>query len=252
MKTILITGASSGIGAALARVQAQLYAKTGVTFLLWGRDEARLNEIAAQCRALGAVAMTEAFDLRDVQGFVARLDAADAATPIDLAIFSAGLGGTASNDALAEAPERAQAIAEVNFVAPVAGANAIAAAMARRGTGQIVLIGSISESYPLPMAPTYAASKAGLRMFAEALGLRLKKHGVVVSLVSPGFIDTPMSRRVTEPKPFLMDADKAARIIARKIDARARVIVVPWQFRVMRAFTDLLPRALVRWVISRA
>jgi short-subunit dehydrogenase len=247
-KTILITGASSGIGAALARA----YAKAGVTLLLWGRDEARLNQTAAQCRALGAAAMIQSFDLRDVTGFVARLAAADAATPIDLAIFNAGLGGTAADDAFAEAPETAQAIAEVNFVAPVAGANAIAAGMAKRGAGQIVLIGSISESYPLPMAPTYAASKAGLRMFAEALGLRLKKHGVVVSLVSPGFIDTPMSRKVTEPKPFLMDADNAAAIIARKIEARARVIVVPWQFIVMRAFTDLLPRAFVRWVMSRA
>lgn len=247
-KTILITGASSGIGAALARA----YAKAGVTLLLWGRDEARLNQTAAQCRALGAAAMIQSFDLRDVTGFVARLAAADAATPIDLAIFNAGLGGTAADDAFAEAPETAQAIAEVNFVAPVAGANAIAAGMAKRGAGQIVLIGSISESYPLPMAPTYAASKAGLRMFAEALGLRLKKHGVVVSLVSPGFIDTPMSRKVTEPKPFLMDADNAAAIIARKIEARARVIVVPWQFIVMRSFTDLLPRAFVRWVMSRA
>jgi len=73
-----------------------------------------------------------------------------------------------------------------------------------------------------------------------------------VSLVSPGFIDTPMSRKVTEPKPFLMDADKAARVIARKIAAGARVIVVPWQFTVVRAFTDLLPRALVRWAMSRA
>jgi short-subunit dehydrogenase len=251
-KTILLTGASSGIGAALARAQAQLYARSGVTLLLWGRDEVRLNETAAQCRALGSAVSIQSFDLRDIAGFVARLAAADTDTPIDLAIFNAGLGGTAAKGAFAEAPETAQAIAEVNFVAPVAGANAIANAMAERGGGQIVLIGSISESYPLPMAPTYAASKAGLRMFAEALGLRLEKHGVVVSLVSPGFIDTPMSRKVTEPKPFLMDADKAARIIARKIQARARVIVVPWQFTVMRTFTDLLPRALVRWVISRA
>ena len=101
------------------------------------------------------------------------------------------------------------------------GANAIAAAMAGRGRGQIVLIGSIAESFPLPMAPTYAATKAGLRMFAEALGIRLAKHGVGVTLVSPGFIDTAMSRQVTEPKPFLMSADKAAAIIARGI-ARAR------------------------------
>jgi hypothetical protein len=69
--------------------------------------------------------------------------------------------------------------------------------------------------------------------------------------VSPGFIDTPMSRQVTEPKPFLMEADKAARIIARDIALGVRAIVVPWQIRMVRAVTDLLPRALLRWVMSR-
>jgi short-subunit dehydrogenase len=247
-KTILITGASSGIGAALARV----YARAGVTILLWGRDEARLNRTAAECRALGAAAAIQAFDLSDVAGFAAKLAAADAATPIDLAIFNAGLGGTVPKDAFAEAPQTAQAIAEVNFVAPVVGANVIADAMARRGAGQIVLVGSISESFPLPMAPTYAASKAGLRMFAESLGMRLACHGVKVSLVSPGFIDTPMSQKVTEPKPFLISADAAAKIIARRIAAGARTIVVPWQFAVIRGITDLLPRALLRFILSRA
>lgn len=247
-KTILITGASSGIGAALARS----YASAGSMLLLWGRDLARLDEVAGQCRALGAIVATQAFDLRDAAGFATKLIAADTATPIDLAIFNAGLGGTAPNDMPAETPETSQAIAEVNFVAPAVGANAMAGAMAKRGAGHIVLVGSISESYPLPMAPTYAATKAGLRLFAEALGLRLAKRGVVVSLVSPGFIDTPMSRKVTEPKPFLMTAEACAAVIVRKIAAQKRVIVVPWQFAVIRAASGLLPRALVRWVLSRA
>ena len=246
-KTILITGASSGIGAALARA----HARAGVTLLLWGRDEARLKETQSQCRALGAQARIETFDLSDTAGFAARLASADAATAIDLVIFNAGLGGTAPPEAYSESPQSAAAIAQVNFVAPVVGAHAMASAMAARGKGQIVLIGSISESFPLPMAPTYAATKAGLRMFAEALGLRVKKFGVTVSLVSPGFIDTPMSRKVTEAKPFLMTADAAAIIITRKIAAGARTIVVPWQFAVIRCLTGLLPRAVVRWVLSR-
>lgn len=247
-KTILITGASSGIGAALARS----YARSGAMLLLWGRDQARLDEVAGQCRALGGAATTQIFDLRDAAGFAARLLAADAAMPIDLAIFNAGLGGTAADDVPAEVPETVQAIAEVNFVAPVVGANAIADAMARRSVGHIVLVGSIVESYPLPMAPTYAATKAGLRLFAESLGMRLAKHGVTVTLVSPGFIDTPMSRQVIEPKPFMITADAAAAVIVRGLAAGKRVIVVPWQFAVMRALSDLLPRALVRWVLSRA
>jgi short-subunit dehydrogenase len=246
-KTILITGASSGIGAALARA----YAASGVTLLLWGRDETRLNQVAAQCAALGASITIQAFDLRDAAGFAARLAAADAASPIVLAIFNAGLGGTAPEDTFAEDPETVQAMAEVNFVAPLTGANVIADAMARRGKGHIVLVGSIAESFPLPMSPTYAATKAGLRMFAQSLDIRMAKHGVKVTLVSPGFIDTPMSRSVTEPKPFLMSADTAAHIIVRRLAAGARTIVVPWQFAVIRAFTALLPRALLRLILAR-
>jgi short-subunit dehydrogenase len=247
-RIILITGASGGIGSALART----YARPGVTLLLWGRDAGRLEETATVCRARGAVCHLESVDLRDAQVQAARLAAADAATPIDIVIFNAGLGGTAPEDAVAETPEASRAVAEVNFVAPVIGANVVAAAMARRGRGQIVLIGSIAESFPLPMAPTYAATKAGLRMFAEALGIRLASHGVSVTLVSPGFIDTAMSRQVTEPKPFLMSADKAAAVIARGIERKARTIVLPWQFKVIRAATSLLPRAVLRRVLSRA
>jgi short-subunit dehydrogenase len=246
-QNILITGASGGIGSALARV----YARPGTTLLLWGRDAARLEETAAACGARGARCIVESFDLRDLDTQAARLAAADAATPIDIAIFNAGLGGTAPEGAAAETPEASRAVADVNFVAPVIGANAIAAMMAARGHGRIVLIGSIAESFPLPMAPTYAATKAGLRMFAEALVIRLAKYGVSVTLVSPGFIDTAMSRQVTEPKPFLMVADKAAAIIMRGVARGARTIVLPWQFAVIRALTSLLPRAVLRWVLSR-
>jgi len=247
-KTILITGASSGIGAALARAEA----RSGVTLLLWGRNAARLERVAQECRARGAEARIEIFDLSDTAGLPARLAAADAAAPIDLAIFNAGLGGTAPDNAVTEGPGTARAIAEVNFVAPVVGAHLMAEAMARRGGGQIVLIGSISESYPLPMAPTYAATKAGLRMFAEALRLRLTKHHVRVSLVSPGFIDTPMSQQVTQPKPFLIGADAAAKVISRRVARGDATIVVPWQFRILRAATELLPRSILHWVLARS
>ena len=242
-RTILITGASGGLGAALARA----HAASGVTLLLWGRDESRLQETAAQCTGLGAVAKVSAFDLRDLTALTAHL----AGAAVDVAIFNAGLGGTVPDGAIAESAEGARATAEVNFLSPVIGASLMADAMARRGGGQIVLVGSIAESYPLPMAPTYAATKAGLAMFAEALSIRMAKHKVGVTLVSPGFIDTPMSRSVPPPKPFLMTADAAARIITRRIARGDRRIVVPWQFAVIRAITNLLPRALLRLVLSR-
>jgi short-subunit dehydrogenase len=101
------------------------------------------------------------------------------------------------------------------------------------------------------MAPTYAGAKAGIAMFAEALGLRLKGSGVSVTLVSAGFIDTPMSRQVTTPKPFLLSAEKAAAIIARRIARKPRRIAVPWQFGVIRVLALTLPRALTRSVLNR-
>jgi short-subunit dehydrogenase len=194
----------------------------------------------------------EAFDLCDVDGLVARLASRDAETPIDLAIFCAGVGGRVPRDHPAETPYAAHAMAQVNFTVPVVGASALAGAMALRRCGQIVLIGSIAESFPLPMAPAYAGAKAGLAMFAEALGIRMAPHGVTVTLVSPGFIDTPMSQQIQEPKPFLMSADRAARLIIRKIEHRATRIVVPWQFMVLRAISKLLPRPFLRRILRGA
>ena len=246
-RTILITGASSGLGAALARA----YARAGTTLILWGRDRDRLEAIAAQCRALDAAIRTEEFDLRDIDGLTARLASRDVETPIELAIFCAGVGGSVPRDQPAGSPQAAHTAAQVNFTVPVVGASALGGAMAKRGRGQIVLIGSIAESFPLPMAPAYAGAKAGLAMFAEALGIRMARYGVTVTLVSPGFIDTPMSRQVQEPKPFLMPADRAAGLIKRKIERRATRIVVPWQFGMLRALSKLLPRPVLRLILRR-
>lgn len=246
-KTILITGASSGIGAALART----YAAPGNYLILWGRDEERLNATAEQCRARGAALEAACFDLADFGRLAENLEAADLRKPLDLAIFNAGLGGSLPQDCAAHEVNAAERMASVNFTAPVVGANLLGARMAKRGRGQIVLVGSVAERLPLPMAPVYAGTKAGLALFAEAFGLRLAKYGVGVTLVSPGFVDTPMSRSLKEPRPFLIGADDAAAIIARKIERGARRIVVPWQFAVIRAIASLLPRSIIRAVLSQ-
>ena len=246
VRTVLITGASSGIGAALARA----YAAQGYGLVLWGRDEARLAAIAEQCRAQGATVETACFDLTDFATLVERLDAADSRHAFDLAIFNAGLGGSLPQDSVAQEVRAAERMAGVNFTAPAIGANLIAQKMAERGGGQIVLVGSTAESFPLPMAPLYAGTKAGLALFAEALGLRLARYGIAVTLVAPGFVDTPMSRGLEEPKPFLIDADRAAAIIARKVARRARRVVLPWQFAVIAALAGLVPRPILRAVLS--
>lgn len=246
MTTILISGASSGIGAALAHV----YAEPGNCLILWGRDAARLEATAAAVRSRGATAQTASFDLNDLAALLNALSDAEQNASVDIAIFNAGLGGSLSPDAVAQDIQHAVRMATVNFTAPVMGANFMAERMAQRQSGKIVLVSSIAAQFPLPMAPVYSGSKAGLTMFADALGLRLKRHGVQVSVVAPGFIDTPMSQGLSEPRPFLIGPEKAAAIIARKIARGARMIVVPWQFAVIAIVSRFIPRWIVRAVLS--
>jgi short-subunit dehydrogenase len=247
MTAILITGASSGIGAALARV----YAAPGSRLVLWGQNETRLAAVAEDCRSRGAAVETAAFDLTVLDRLTAMLTAADEKEPLDLVIFNAGLGGSLPRERAGQEIEVATRMAGVNFMVPVIAANLMAQRMAERGAGRLVFVGSVAGSYPLPMAPLYSGSKAGLELFAEALRLRLGKFGVGVTLISPGFIDTPMSRSLKEPRPFLIGADKAAAIIARKIAQNARHIVVPWPFVVIGLAAKLIPRALVRAILAR-
>jgi short-subunit dehydrogenase len=245
MPNVLITGASSGLGAALAAA----YAEPGNNLILFGRDQTRLNETAALCRQRGAGVECISIDIRNIDPLVSGIQEIDARTPLDLAILNAGLGGIAGIERISELPERSHEMSLVNFVSPVVTATAIGELMGARGHGRIVLVGSLAEAFPLPMAPTYAGTKAGLAMFAEALELRLQKHGVGVTLVSPGFIDTPMSRSVPPPKPFLMTTKDAAAIIRRKIDSGARRLVLPWQFAVILALSRWIPRALTRAIL---
>ncbi len=246
VKTVLITGASSGIGAALARA----YAGPDVRLVLWGRNRERLDGTAAACRGRGAAVEVSSFDLSDFGPLVRNLEQAEGATGIDLAIFNAGIGGSIPGNQAAQEPHAAYEMASVNFTAPVVGANFIAGRMAQRGSGHIVLVGSIAAEFPLPMAPLYSGSKAGLALFAEALRLRLAKRGVRVTLIEPGFIDTPMSRALTEPKPFLMSVDAATQVIVRGIEHGRRRITVPWQFALIRTVAGFVPRAIVRAVLS--
>jgi short-subunit dehydrogenase len=242
-ESILITGASSGIGAALAR----RFAAPGVRLLLWGRHEARLAAVAEACKAKGAAVSTAAFDLRQADALKVQLAALEE-TPA-LAILNAGIGGVP--DAEGETATHVEAIAAVNFTAPLLAATLLSRAMVSCGRGHIVLMGSIAECIPLPMAPSYAASKAGLAMFAEALGLKLAGTGVAVTLVSPGFIDTPMSQDLPNPRPFLVSAEVAADMLFRKLPRRPARIVIPWQFGVIGWLVRTLPRALVHPILKR-
>lgn len=237
---ILITGASSGLGAALARY----YATPGRMLSLWGRDRLRLQEVAVHCGRAGATVTIRSLDLIDTAAALAAIAEEEAAGAIDIAVLAAGLGDIQAPDDLTENPEQVVRLGIVNFVTPSAMAAAIATAMAARGRGQIVLIGSAAAFHALPFAAAYAGSKAGLVRFAQALRIGMAPHGVQVMLASPGPIDTPAGRKVPAPAPLLMQpADVAARI-ARASAAGRGHLILPYAFVLLRLVDRLLPAGL--------
>lgn len=237
---ILITGASGGLGEAIARH----YAAPGTTLLLWGRNQERLAEVANACRNLGAEPIIRSLDLTDSAAAISAIEEEDDAEPIGLAIFAAGLGDILPPDRLTEDAQQVLRLAVVNFSVPCAQATTLAARMAARGHGRIALIGSAAAFHALPFAAAYAGSKAGLARFAQALRLSVAAHGVSITLISPGFIDTEAGQRVRGPKPFLMQPSYVAARIAKAVADRQAHLILPWPFALLRIFERLLPDRL--------
>ncbi|WP_062787395.1 SDR family NAD(P)-dependent oxidoreductase [Novosphingobium capsulatum] len=238
-KSVLIVGASGGLGTAIA----QRLAGPDTLLVLWGRDLARLQNTATLCSAAGAVTQTRSLDLRDIAAALAAIAADDAATPFDMVVFAQGRGDIRAADDRVEQPGLVTELALVNFTGPATLAAAMGQAMAARGKGCIVVIGSAAGFHSLPFATAYAGTKAGLARFADALRLALRGHGVSVTLVSPGFIDTAAGRQVPGPKPMLMAPDEVADRIVRAAEQGRAHLVLPWPFVVLRWLDRLLPRA---------
>ncbi|QDH14149.1 SDR family NAD(P)-dependent oxidoreductase [Formicincola oecophyllae] len=244
---ILITGGSSGIGAALA----ELYARPGVAITLWGRNQERLQKTAEACRAKGALAEGVVVDLTNPEAAVEAFIRADSERPVDVLINSAGLADIRPEGALTEPAEQAIAMSQVNFTTPVALGCEAGERMARRGYGRIAFLGSVASFHDLPLATVYAGSKAGLGRFSTALHAALHPHNVAVTLIAPGFIDTPMSQRLEGDQPLLVPVPVAARKIKRAIDQGRATLVFPWAFQLTRFVEAILPRPFVHFVLRK-
>lgn len=240
--SVLITGASGEIGAAIALV----FARRGARLRLWGRDAERLEKAAQACRAGGATAVTlRRIDLQDITGAIAAIEEEDDASPFAVAVFAAGSGDIREPGRAVEAPGQVARLANVNFAAPAALAAALGERMAQRRAGRLILIGSAAGFHALPFAAGYAGSKAGLARFADALRIALKPHGVTVTLASPGFVDTAAARRVPGTKPGVLSPDVAAGRIVAAADRGVGHLVVPHRFALLRLVDRLLPGFLL-------
>lgn len=217
---ILITGATGGLGKALA----EAYAAPGGTLILQGRQERKLADLARLCEAKGASVLVYSVDLRHTDEWLSGLSRLCDQGPIDLAIVNAGVTGSIGALGQDEARETLAAIIDVNIRAAVDTVAGVLPAMRRRGRGQIALISSLSAYYGLPITPAYCGSKAFLKAYGESLRGRLSAEGIAVNVVLPGFIESAMSQAFPGPKCFVLKADVAARIIRRGLEKnRARI-----------------------------
>lgn len=242
---VFITGASSGLGTALARA----YAARGAMLGLTGRRTELLAEIANQ---LPGHTSTYSLDVRDAVAL--RNAAADFmqrfGTP-DVVIANAGISvGTLTEHA--EDLPVFQEVMDTNVMGVVNTFHPFVAAMRERQQGSLVGIASIAGFRGLPGASAYSASKAAVMGYLESLRVELHGSGVTVTTLCPGYIRTPMTAKNPYPMPFILDPDDAARRMIRAIDARSSGATIPWQVGIGGYFLKRLPDWLYDWAFARA
>ena len=244
-RAILITGASSGLGAALARH----YAAAGVRLFLHGRDDARLAAVAAACTKAGAAVEVHVGDVTDAAAMAAWIAACDHAQPLDLVIANAGIsGGTAGGP---EGADQVRRIFAVNVDGVLNTVLPASAAMTARGQGQIAVMSSIAGFLGLPNAPAYCASKAAVKTLGEGMRGPIAAAGVAVTVICPGYVKTPMTDANAFTMPFLMSVEQAAGLIAAGLAANKARIAFPWPMVAAVRLLALLPPDMLAWLMAR-
>jgi short-subunit dehydrogenase len=246
--TALVTGASSGIGRALAIE----LARTGTRRIaLVARRRPELDEAAEAVLSLGAEPLVEVLDVGDADRCAARVREIDAALgDLDLVVANAGLGAAPGADPIAW--ETLRGPFHVNFCGAAATLTGALGAMIARRRGHLVGIGSLASYGALPEAAAYCAPKAGLAMLLACLDLDLARTGVAVSHVRLGFVRTRMVERSTHAMPQILEPDEAARRIVRRLRERPREVVLPRALGAAARLANLAPRALRTRVLARA
>jgi short-subunit dehydrogenase len=242
---IVITGASSGIGEALAAA----YASPGTRLALTGRDQARLEAVADLCRNKGAEVEAARLDVTEAQAMAEWFERQHDARPLDLVIANAGVAipiGYGPGRA-----ERARHTLAVNVTGVINTVEPAIALMAARGHGQIAIMSSLAGFRGLPSVPVYSASKAAVKAYGEALRVSFAPKGIAVSVICPGFVKSRITDSNDFPMPFLMDAARAAAIIKHGLARNRARIAFPFRLYAAVWLLAGLPPALVDRLLAR-
>ncbi len=243
----MITGASSGLGRALA----QAYAAPGVRLGLIARDRPRLAEIAAICRERGAKVEVAALDVGDAAPLAAWLETFVLAGPVDLVIANAGISGGPAPGSQAEGVALATRQVRTNLLGAINTVEPLLPDFIARKSGRIAVVASVAGYRGLPYSPGYSASKAGVRIYGESLRALLAPAGISVTVVCPGFFSSPMTDRFKGPTPLLFSLDRAAAAVKAGIDRRRSRVAFPWPLVLGLRLADLIPAALGDRIMRR-
>ena len=244
---IVITGASSGIGEALARY----YARPDITLSLSGRDAQRLDIVALHCRRAGAVVNAARLDVTDTTGMGAWLREVDNSMPVDLVIANAGISAGTAGVLHGEDPSQVRKLFDVNFSGVLNTLEPLLPRMLERRSGHVALVSSLAGFRGWPGAPAYCASKAAVRVYGEGLRGALAPAGVRVSVICPGFVMSRMTAVNDFPMPFLISAEKAAAIIALGLKKNRGRITFPMPAVFLTWFLLLLPDSCAQIILKK-
>lgn len=249
----LITGASSGIGLALA----EALARRGDALILVARERPALESIACELsQRFGVEVLFRVCDLTEplqLSGLLYELEQCD--YQIELLVNNAG--AACAGSFLEQDWQRERKLLELNVFALSRLCHALGNAMARRGGGQILNVASLAAFQPGPWLSSYYASKAFVLHFSEALGEELRGLGVQVAALCPGPVRTPFWRnarldmRPLKNSPWLMNAEQLALLALQGLDRGQTVIVPGWRNRLLAIAAQLAPRALARRLAAR-
>ncbi len=243
-KSIFITGASSGLGKALALN----YAQKGITLHLCGRNKERLLQVAGTCTEKGATVYTYLFDTTDADKSQKAIQKADQTKPLDLVIANAGISGGVLGTP--ETDESIRQIMQTNIFGCLNTVLPALQCMRKRRKGQVALIASLAGYRGMASCPAYSASKAAVKAFGEALYGQQKRKGIHVITICPGFIETPLTDKNQFYMPFLMKADKAAQIIKRRLEKGSVFIAFPRIMAFGAWFGSILPGWIARPIFA--
>ncbi|MFZ1816030.1 MAG: SDR family NAD(P)-dependent oxidoreductase [Rhizobiaceae bacterium] len=240
--SVWVTGASTGIGEALVR----RLDGTGPAVAASARSADRLKSLAMQ----GARIADYPIDVTDASAVEMCVKAIEAAQgPIDLAVLNAGAWTLMDTDEIDLQGIRLGV--EVNYMGVIHSLMAVLPGMLARGGGHIAITASVSGYRGLPKAVAYGPMKSALINLAETLKCELAPRGITVSLINPGFVDTPMTQRNPFPMPELISADEAAVQILAGLEKRKFEIAFPSRFAAAMKLLRILPDRLYFWIVRR-